>query len=281
MPLVQRRTLRRGGGLSVLIGEAHRFPATNGPKSQDPKKMKSVFKRSSKQVECRGLGSSREWPGGGSGEHATIYMLLREVKSSGGMCKDRHDLNCDAVLLLGLRNSFAASVPQYKDVARPSSEKKLRALVATGKISASSLWQTVGAVAITSTVVFAVQAPLLEVKELKAREVEEAEAAAQAATIAAAVGVRDRRGDLPDSDMGLQGLKVAVKFAHVERELTGASKIATKAACVEYLANLNPPLGSSLPPPADAGPGSGSTPFLLRSVYIRRKRKTKERPHSP
>jgi len=51
--------------------------------------------------------------------------------------------------------------------------------------------------------VFAAQALLLEVKELKAREVQEVEAAAQAVTIAAAVGVRDQRGDLPDSDMGL------------------------------------------------------------------------------
>ncbi len=211
---------------------------------------------------------------GGSGPDAEKYAALQ----------DRHDLNCDAVSLLGLRNTFAASVPQHTHVARPSSEEeKLRALVATGKVSASSLWQTVGAVAITSTVVFAAQAQLLEVKELKAREVEEAEAAAQAATIAAAVGVRDRRGDLPDSDMGLQDLKVAVKFAHVERKLTGASKISTKAACLEYLANLNPPWDFSLPPPAEAGPDSGSTPAPGPvPAPLRRKRKPKEeRPHSP
>jgi len=134
--------------------------------------------------------------------------------------------------------------------------------------------------------VFAAQAQLLEVKELKAREVEEVEAAAQAATIAAAVGVRDQRGDLPDSDMGLQDLKVAVKFAHVKRKLTGASKISTKAACVEYLANLNPPWDFSpppAPPPAEAGPSSGSTPVPGPvPAPLRRKRKTKEeRPHSP
>ena len=58
-------------------------------------------------------------------------------------------------------NTFSASLPVHSHVARPSTEEEqVAALVATGKITTSTMWRTVGAVPFNSQVVFKAAAEL-------------------------------------------------------------------------------------------------------------------------
>ena len=58
-------------------------------------------------------------------------------------------------------STFSASLPVHFHVSRPSTkEEQVAALVATGIISTSTMWRTVGAAPFNSQVVFRAQAEL-------------------------------------------------------------------------------------------------------------------------
>ena len=131
----------------------------------------------------------------------------------------------------------------HSHVVRPSSEEEqVAALVATGKISTSTMWRTVGAAPFNSQVVFKAQAeqhaayaPPRQKKEQCARDKAEA--------LAAAVSARAKRGAAGDDKLDLKDLKAVVKFTHIVIGKTGFSKFNAKVLCLNFLASVSPAHG--------------------------------------
>ena len=71
-------------------------------------------------------------------------------------------------------NTFSDSLPVHSHVARPSTEEEqVAALVASGKITTSTLWKTCGATPYNSEVVFKAQAEIIAAEEAAAAAKEE------------------------------------------------------------------------------------------------------------
>lgn len=89
-------------------------------------------------------------------------------------------------------NMFSASLPMHSQVARPSTdEEQVAALVATGKVTTSTMRRTVGAIPFNSHVVIKAQHAS---EEAAAAEKEEASARDKTEASVAALVARAKRG---------------------------------------------------------------------------------------
>jgi hypothetical protein len=156
----------------------------------------------------------------------------------------------------------------HSHVVRPSSEEEqVAALVATGKISTSTMWRTVGAVPFNSQVVFKAQAeqhaayaPPRQKKEQCARDKAEA--------IAAAVSARAKRGAAGDDKLDLKDLKAVVKFTHIVLGKTGFSKFNTKVLCLQFLAAVSPAWDTLLPAVSESGAPAPAPPAAAPAPVV-------------
>ena len=110
-------------------------------------------------------------------------------------------------------NTFCATLPVHSHVARPSTEEEqVAALVASGKITTSTMWRTCGAVAYNSQVMFKAHADYTPPRQPPRRAQEEGSARDKAEAEAAALAARAKRRAAGDDKLELKDLKTAVKF---------------------------------------------------------------------
>ena len=193
--------------------------------------------------------------------NALTHKKVRSVAGGSGPGAGRleglqleHDANCDRLVASGMVNTFSASLPVHSHVARPSTEEEqVAALVATGKITTSTMWRTVGAVPFNSQVVFKAAAELEAAEAAAAAEKEGANAREKAEVIAAAVAARAKRGATGDDKLDLKDLKAVVKFTHIALGNTGFSKFNTKVLCLQFLATVSPAWDTLLPAVSEPG----------------------------
>lgn len=133
-------------------------------------------------------------------------------------------------------------MPVHHHIARePTSAARVRSLAATGAISTTSLWQTVGAVAVNNHQEFAAQ-ELIVAKNMKDSATKAAAKAAAdllVVTEAEALAASDKE----PKDMSDAELTTAVKFVYVAKPEQPAvrSSIKGKGEKVTFLSGLNPP----------------------------------------
>ena len=152
-----------------------------------------------------------------------------------------HKQNQAALVKAGFNNTFAASVPTYTHVARPSTdEEKIAELIRLGTINSKNLWVVCGATVFNSEVVMKAQAAIL------AKADSDAAASADAAALefmqaeVAAAAAKERRGDKGDSTMSGADLAAAVKFVHLKKSMKGWSSYSTVKKRVQFLEALSP-----------------------------------------
>jgi hypothetical protein len=117
-------------------------------------------------------------------------------------------------------------------VARPSTEQEqIAALVASGKITTSTLWRTCGATPYNSQVVLKAQNELFDAQEAATAAKEEASAREKAEAEAVAIAAKTKHGAAGDDKLELKDLKAVVKFTHIKLGKTCFSNYNTKVLC--------------------------------------------------
>jgi hypothetical protein len=139
--------------------------------------------------------------------------------------------------------NFTATAPVHTHIARePDAVARVRKLAETGHISTGSLWHTVGAVAVNSWQVFAVQ-DAITAKAMKETATDAAaKAAADLVVITEAENLANSSTLSDSNNMSDAQLNTAVKFIFVAKpeQPVVRSSIKGKAGKVAFLSGLTP-----------------------------------------